>query len=229
MERTTHDAPTGTFVPKRRFSIRRIPWGTILALTAIAFAAIVVMISIVQILYASRIQTEIARIRSKPVAIVLGASVKRDGTPSDALEDRIKGAVELYEKGFVDKLLMSGDDGAYHINEIRTMVEVAEASGVPSKDIWTDGHGYRTYESCRRAVEEYQITEAVIVTQRFHMGRALFLCNQLGMDAIGYAVDQQAYEKGTYFWLRDLLSSVKAFFDIYISNPDPPVTYEKAI
>lgn len=219
-----NELPSGTFMPKPRFQIR-IPWVLISVLAAIGFAIIVICVSIVQLLYASRIQSSIARVRPQPVAIVLGASVKPDQTPSDALNDRILSAVDLYNRGVVKKLLMSGDDGRFHIDEISVMIDTAMEAGVPAKDILADGHGYRTYESCKRAIEKYQITNAVIVTQRFHLARALFLCNQLGIDAVGYVADRQTYERNTYFWLRDLASSAKAFWDVYADGPLPPVEY----
>jgi vancomycin permeability regulator SanA len=224
MDQTGTNVPEGTFTPKSRFKLR-IPWRILTILMVMAFAIMVIVVSVVQMLYASRIQSNIARVQNKPIAIVLGASVKRDHTPSDALRDRILSAVELYDQGFVDKILMSGDDGEFHIDEISVMIDTAMEAGVPSEDIWSDGHGYRTYESCSRAIHEYQITEAVIVTQRFHIARALFLCNQLGIDAIGYVADKQSYERNFYFWARDLVSSAKAFWDIYIQEPTPPVEY----
>lgn len=224
MDQAGTNVPEGTFTPKKRFSIR-IPWGFLGILIAIALAVMVIVVSIVQMLYASRIQSNIARVQEKPIAIVLGASVKRDRTPSAALRDRILSAVDLYDQGLVNKILMTGDDGDFHIDEISVMIDTAKEAGVPTADIWSDGHGYRTYESCKRAIDEYQITEAVIVTQRFHISRALFLCNQLGMDAIGYVADKQSYERNLFFWMRDLISSAKAFWDIYIQEPAPPVAY----
>jgi len=188
-------------------------------------AGVVIAIAVVQTLYASRVYTKVSYIRPKPVAIVLGASVNEDLTPSDALRDRIMSAVELYDKGIVDKLLMSGDDGKFHIDEVRVMIDTAMEAGVPAEDIWSDGHGYRTYESCKRAIEKFQITEAVVVTQRFHISRALFLCNQVGIDTIGYVADRQTYKKNSFFWVRDLASSAKAFWDIYVDEPLPPVEY----
>jgi len=85
-----------------------------------------------------------------PIAIVLGASVKLDGSPSDALSDRILTATELYQAGKVEKILMTGDDGAFHADEVDAMARTAREAGVPERDILIDGHGYRTYESCKR-------------------------------------------------------------------------------
>jgi SanA protein len=224
MDSIQNELPTGTFMTKQRFSFK-VPWTLIGILAAMGAAVLVISVSVVQLLYASRIQSDVSRVRRAPVAIVLGASVKRDQTPSDALRDRILGAVDLYERGIVKRILMTGDDGAFHIDEISVMVKTATEAGVPREDIWTDGHGYRTYESCKRAIEQYHVTNAVVVTQRFHMARALFLCNQLGIDASGYLADRRSYERGAFFWIRDLASSVKAFWDVYVDEPLPPVEY----
>ncbi|HWR00199.1 MAG TPA: ElyC/SanA/YdcF family protein [Candidatus Methylomirabilis sp.] len=207
--------------PDRRGWLRT---AVIVGLVLIAVATIAALFA-VQFLYADRIRTSQHDVPHQPVAIVLGASVKQDGTPSAALEDRILSGVDLYKAGIVDSLLMTGDDGQFHINEIKTMVRVAREAGVPDKAIRTDGHGYRTYESCKRAHDVFGVTDAVVVTQRFHLGRALYLCNRLGIDTIGYAADRRSYDLVVSFWLRDLLSSLKAFIDVNLVSPKPPVSY----
>ena len=180
------------------------------------------VISDVQFRYVDQIH-EVADAPQKPVAIILGASVKKDGTPSDALRDRVLTGVDLYRANRVQGLLMTGDDGARHIDEVSVMVRVAEEEGVPRDAIKTDGHGYRTYESCKRAVQEYGITDAIVVTQRFHLGRALYLCNGFGISAEGVSADRQNYVKYAWFWTRDLLSSFKAFWDLRVWSPATPV------
>lgn len=156
-------------------------------------------------------------------AIVLGASVKLDGTPSDALYDRVATAVDLYNEGSVKKLLMTGDDGKFHADEVAVMKKTAMDLGVPESAIDTDGQGYRTYESCKRAKSVFNIKDAVIVTQRFHLGRALYLCNAFGVESQGRPADRQSYQRIMYFWARDLVSSFKAWWDINIQEPKPPV------
>lgn len=204
----------------------RRPWSVVVIVVfgvlAFAFTYSVVL---VQTSYADRIVRSSADVTHRPIAIVLGASVKRDGTPSAALEDRILTAANLYKTGKVDSLLMSGDDGQFHIDEIKTMVRVAREAGVPDNAIQTDGHGYRTYESCKRAHDVYGVTEAIVVTQRFHLGRALYLCNRLGIDAVGVVADRRSYDLIVSFWLRDVLSSIKAFSDVNLLPPVPPVAY----
>lgn len=187
--------------------------------------ALIWIVLSVQLRYATYIQYYPDRLEHVPVAIVLGASVKNDGTPSDALRDRVDTAADLFHRGIVDGILMSGDDGKFNVNEIKAMVAAAREDGVPEQAIQTDGHGYRTYESCKRAHDVYGIGHAIVVTQRFHLGRALFLCNRLGVYATGMAADRQPYVRIVWFWVRDLLSSVKAFSDIFIVSPKPPVAY----
>jgi vancomycin permeability regulator SanA len=169
----------------------------------------------VQTAHLDRIMTDVASTTEKaPVAIVLGASVKPDGEPSDALKDRLIVGEALYQNGNVDKILLTGDDGGMRSDEISVMKAFLKEDGIPDEDVLVDGHGYRTFESCRRANEEFNIDRAIIVTQRFHMGRALYLCNALGIDSVGMTSDLEPYVKGTFFWLRDLAASVKAWWEI---------------
>jgi len=158
---------------------------------------------------------------SADTAMVLGASIKSDGTPSDALRDRLDQGIGLYGQKRVKKLLLSGDDGRYHADEIDVMKPYALSHGVPEGDILIDGKGYRTYESCKNAVAA-GLKDLVIVTQRFHMGRALYLCNEQGIDAHGVTSDKSQYSDIIIFWLRDLAASAKAWWDVNIWHPRPP-------
>ncbi len=201
--------------------LRRILKYSFISLT---LAAIFVtgVISDVQFRYVKQMY-EVGDAPQKPVAIILGASVKKDGTPSDALRDRVLTGIDLYRTDKVQTLFMTGDDGARHIDEVSVMANLAKEAGIPPEDIKMDGHGYRTYESCKRAAQEYDIQEAIVVTQRFHLARALYLCNGFGMDAVGVTADRQNYVKYAWFWTRDLLSSFKAFWDLHVWAPAPPV------
>jgi vancomycin permeability regulator SanA len=159
---------------------------------------------------------------ARSAILVLGASVHPDGTPSDALIDRVKTGVSLWRQELGPSLWLTGDDGRFRSPEISAMQSLAESLGMPSAAIETDGEGYRTYESCKRAKEQ-GIEDALIVTQRFHLARALYLCSRLGMTVRGVAADLQPYQEIRWFALRDLLASVKAWWDINIHTPKPPV------
>lgn len=186
---------------------------------------ITAMIIDVQIRYGSKIYTlQQKEIPSAPVALVLGASVTKQGLPSDALRDRLLVAKALYEQKVISVIFLTGDDGRYRSTEIPVMKNFLLTEGIPAEAIQEDGEGYRTYESCKRAVSVFHIDRAIIITQRFHMARSLYLCNQLGMDAIGVTADLNTYQRILFFTFRDLLASVKAWWDIHIDSPESPVS-----
>lgn len=197
----------------------------ILYLIGIGLFAVGAVIAIVQFSHLGDIRHSIDDVESVPDAIVLGASVKKDGTPSDALYDRVITGVELYRKGKVKRLIMSGDDGRFHVDEVAAMKELALDEGVPAEDVQIDDHGYRTYESCKRAVEVFDVRDAVIVTQRFHLARALYLCASFDMNVQGLPADRRSYTDFWQFLGRDLLASAKAWWDIHVQVPEPPVAY----
>ena len=150
-----------------------------------------------------------------PVAIVFGAGVRGDN-PSAMLYDRVASAVDLYKLGKVSKLLMSGDD-----NEPDVMRNVALKLGVPDEAIVLDLAGRSTYETCYRAREIFDVRTAVLVTQEFHLDRALFTCNALGVDAVGLVADQRPYRSLTYYNLREIAATANAFLELYITRPVP--------
>lgn len=163
------------------------------------------------------------QITPQPVAIVLGAGIYND-TPSPMLADRISAAVELYKLGRVQKLLMSGDNSSENYDEVTVMQRYAVKLGVPQKDITLDHAGFKTYESCYRAKEIFGVKQAVIVTQNFHLPRAVYLCNQLGVDALGLGTpDWESYRRDTVmrYTFREYLSTIKALWQVHITRPYP--------
>ena len=201
---------------KRRYLI---PLLLLVAVTSIVCG----LITYVQVAEIGSIRASEMDVATTTYALVLGASVKDDGTASDALSDRVKTAVELYKLGKVSKLLMTGDDGAFHGDEVDVMKALAISAGVTSTDILVDGHGYRTYESCKRAIIPLGVTSAVIITQRFHLARALYLCKHFGIEVQGLPADRQPYRNILMFIGRDLLASAKAWWDINVWAPKSPV------
>ena len=141
----------------------------------------------------------------RPVAIVFGAQVFPSGRPSAMLADRIRMGAELYAAGKVRALLLTGDNGEADYNEPEAMRRYAVEIGVPYDAIVLDYAGFRTYDSCYRARDIFQVDSAILVTQDFHLDRALLICNQLGIDSVGVAADVL---RPNGYSSRSMLSSV---------------------
>jgi vancomycin permeability regulator SanA len=157
------------------------------------------------------------------VAVVFGAGV-RDNSPSPMLAARIEGAVALYRLGRVRKLLMTGDNSRADYDEVTVMGRYAEALGVPHGDITLDYAGFSTYESCYRLRPIFGVTQAVLVTQRYHLPRAVYTCRALGVDAVGLGVpDWGRYEDGLIasYTVREALATAKALVEVSITRPLP--------
>lgn len=157
--------------------------------------------------------TQPQQIPAERVAIVFGAGIYPDGTLSPMLGDRVSAAVELYKLGRVQKLLMTGDNSRDDYNEVQAMQNYAVQRGVPAQDITLDYAGFSTYESCYRAKDIFGIKQAVLITQKFHLPRAVYTCDRLGVKAIGLGTpDWESYSFQTvmYSTLREELSTLKA-------------------
>lgn len=141
--------------------------------------------------------------------IVLGCKVRPDGTPSDMLEDRLYRGIELYTAGSSPKLLMSGDHGQTEYDEVNVMKEFAVACGVPSEDVFMDHAGFSTYESIYRAKEIFGADKVLIVSQEYHLYRALYIANALGMEAYGVNADLRSYAGQSKRDLREVLARIK--------------------
>jgi SanA protein len=174
-------------------------------------------------LYGNSIYSDPASVPAEPVAIVFGAGLWPGGGLSPILEDRVNRAIQLYESGKVKKILMSGDNRFVYYNEPGNMALYAVKKGVPRSDVVIDYAGRRTYDTCYRARAIFGVSDAILVTQGFHMPRALFTCNKLGVRAIGVTSDQRQYSRSLYFrnHLREVLASARAFLDVYFLKPTP--------
>ena len=144
--------------------------------------------------------------------IVLGCQVKSDGTLSDMLSDRLTRALELYNAGAADKLLMSGDHGQDNYNEVGAMKKYATENGVPSGDVFMDHAGFSTYETVYRAKEIFEAKKVIIVTQEYHLYRALYIAKRLGLEAYGVSSDLNVYAGQSARDLREVLARDKDFF-----------------
>lgn len=156
-------------------------------------------------------------------AIVFGAGLQRDGTPSPVLKDRVSAAVQLYQQGKVEKLLMSGDNRFEDYNEPAAMKSYAVDLGVPENVIVLDYAGRRTYDTCYRAKHIFGLEEALLVTQKFHLPRALFTCRGLGIEARGVSADLRDYHTNSLrFWnTRELPATLVALWQVWVSHPLP--------
>jgi vancomycin permeability regulator SanA len=207
---------------------RRILFGLI-ALGLVGFLIVYIINLRVQSYADGKMQTSITEIPTEQpprVAIVFGARVWDDGSPSYALYDRVVTAVELYRAGRVSKLLMSGDNPTHRYDEPTAMKQTAMRLGVPESDIVLDFAGRRTYDTCYRAKEIFEVQKAILVTQEFHQARALYLCNNLGVDSVGITANRRKYLGENYWAFREFFSAASAWFEMNFL-PFEPVKGEK--
>ncbi len=168
---------------------------------------------------------------ARRVAIVFGAGLRRDGTATLVLQDRVTVAARLYFAGKVEKLLLSGDNRFLDYNEPGAMREVALSLGVPEEAVVLDYAGRRTYDTCYRARAIFGVTGAILVTQAFHLPRALYECNHLGVDSVGVASDLSRYPRmALLFWnARELVATSAALWDVHIGHPVPVLGKQEPI
>jgi SanA protein len=171
--------------------------------------------------YGGRVYEAGAAVPSRPVAIVFGAGLTADGAPSAVLEDRVRTAADLYRAGTVRKLLLSGDNSRKEYDEASAMKRLAIEAGVAERDLVLDYAGFRTYDTCYRARDIFGVRAAVLVTQRYHLPRALYLANELGIDAVGVEADRRAYVWGRAYRLREVAACVLAWIDVHLTRPKP--------
>lgn len=157
------------------------------------------------------------------VAVVFGAGLWRDGTPTPVLQDRVKTAAQLYFAGKVEKILLSGDNRYIYYNEPEAMRQYGLKLGIPDDVMVLDYAGRRTYDTCYRAKAIFGVEHAILVTQQFHLPRALMTCNGLGLSADGAIADSREYNRASvlYWNIRELPATFVALWEINISRPLP--------
>lgn len=143
--------------------------------------------------------------------VVLGCQVRSDGTPSHMLEDRLKRGVALYELGTAPKILMSGDHGTTGYDEVNTMKGYAVAAGVPSENVFMDHAGFSTYETIYRAKEIFGAKKIVVVTQQYHLYRAMYIAKAMDLEVYGVAADYRQYSGQFARDVREVLARIKDF------------------
>lgn len=207
---------------KKAWKIIRRTLCVLLCLGLLGLAAIAGINGIVAGVAGSRILTadQAAQLKDVDCILVLGCQVKSDGTPSDMLHDRLRRGVELYEMGAAPKLLMSGDHGRTEYDEVDAMKRFAVDSGIASQNVFMDHAGFSTYESVYRAKEIFQAKKIIIVTQQYHLYRAVYIAQALGLDAYGVSSDYRSYSGQTSYDIREALARVKDF-GMSIFKPEP--------
>ncbi|MCU0494115.1 MAG: YdcF family protein [Chloroflexaceae bacterium] len=168
--------------------------------------------------------TQAAAVPNERVALVFGAGVRANGQPSPMLADRLDAAVALYKQGQVQKLLMSGDNSRQDYNEVEAMRRYAVAQGVPAEAITLDYAGFSTYETCYRAQAIFGVQQAVLVTQRYHLPRAVYTCRALGVEAVGLGTsDWDRFNRVLMmrYGLRESLAILNALWEVHVSRPLP--------
>lgn len=151
--------------------------------------------------------------------VVLGASVKPDGTPSGILQDRLDDGIALYFAGAAPKIIMSGDNGTESYNECWAMKRYAVSQGVPSEDVFCDHAGFSTYETMYRARHVFGAERIVVATQTYHLYRALYDAQGVGMEAIGVPSDYGEYANQSWYDIREVFARTKDFFQVLFGVP----------
>jgi len=178
---------------------------------------------LVLIRYSSSRMVNVTEAPQKPVGIIFGAGLWRDGSPTPVLQDRVQAGAQLYFDGKVQKLLMSGDNSNVDYNEPEAMRQFALKLGVPDEAIVLDYAGRRTYDTCYRARYIFNITDALLITQKFHLPRALFICNHVGIFGIGVLANTRTYRfPWRLIWqLREIPAAFITIWEVYVSHPTP--------
>ena len=166
------------------------------------------------------IYSDISKIPPRETVIILGASVHSDGKLSPILQDRVDTAIKLYRSNKVKNFHVTGDHRTEDYNEIAAMVAYLRERGIPQNQITSDHAGLDTYDSMYRAGKLFNVENATVVTQKFHLPRALFISGQLGFNYFGFTADQRAYQTEYRLKQREKLANVKALWEV-LTNKEP--------
>ncbi len=152
--------------------------------------------------------------------LILGCGVKPNGQPSNMLTNRLKRGIELYNDSCAPKIIMSGDHGRKEYDEVNTMKKIAIDSGISSEDVFMDHAGFSTYESIYRAKEIFKAEKIIVVSQEYHLYRALYIAKKLGVEAYGVSSDYHMYRGQAYREIREITARCKDFLKV-IGKPEP--------
>lgn len=154
------------------------------------------------------------------LALVFGGGMKSSAEMSDLQWDRVEVGAQLYNRGRVEKLMITGDDGALRADEITAMTKRLVELGVPTSSLLIDPHGYRTYESCIREAKLYGVTSTIVISQSFHLPRIQYFCEHFGIKTIPVHADLREYEN--MLWagnVREWLARLKGWWQITVTKP----------
>lgn len=170
--------------------------------------------------YKSQVYSNIDSVPHTTIAIVFGAGIYQNNTPRDMLRDRLTVVGELYQKGLIKKILVSGDNRFENYNEPAVMKNyLTQTYAIPEEDIFSDYAGRSTYETCARATSIFGVSDAILITQGYHLPRAIFTCSELGIASHGISATLQSYRQDTYFKFREIFAIYKAMINIYLFPP----------
>ena len=193
----------------------------ILGLFLVTGLAVLILPRLITYLYAWTRTFDAQDVPFERDAIVFGAGLWRDGRPTPVLRDRVATAADLFFAGKVEAILMSGDNSSQFYDEPGAMRAYALELGVPEHAIAVDYAGNRTYDTCYRARHIFGVEQAVLITQAFHLPRALYTCQQLGVGSVGFQADQRQYVRAPWYQLRELFALSRAWLDLHLFKPLP--------
>lgn len=200
---------------------KKIIWISVMILLVIALAApLTISAHMKKSMEEYLISGKAAQEFSADCILVLGAGLRPDGTPNHMLKDRLDKGIELYMEGAAPKLLLSGDNGQEEYDEVNAMKDYVLSAGIPSEDIFMDHAGFSTYESMYRARDIFLVKKAIIVTQRYHQYRALYLARRLGIECYGAVSEPRVYAGQKYREIREILARNKDFLKMIV-KPKP--------
>ncbi len=196
--------------------------------TCVAVLLLVILINMyVCLSVKSRIlNVDEAYLKEADCILVLGAGINTDGTPKNMLEDRLKVGINIFKNGKVNTILMSGDHGREDYNEVEAMKNYAVKNDIPSERIFLDHAGFSTYESVYRTKEIFGAKKVIIVTQKYHLYRSLYIAKSLGIDAYGVSADLRPYRGQPVYETREFVARIKDFLYTII-KPAPAYLGEK--
>ena len=187
-------------------------WWTILAICAMLILTPFLLSGMVRLAVSEQIYEKDHLPKTYDVILILGCGVKENGEPSDMLEDRLKTGISLYQAGAASQILLSADHETDDYNEIAVMKQFCLDAGVPEEVILCDRYGLSTYDSIVRASALFSIDSAIVVTQKYHLYRALYIADKMGMEAVGVDADIRTYRLQWYRSLREVLARCKDFY-----------------